>query len=190
MRRSEGTDLVVGRGPGAIEDRARLSNVCPSGGEPDWDAIARHGPAIATVRAFGEASGAERVAALVDGGSGGSGVVVEWTSGAAGVEVTVGEVVYEVPSEALAGVELLDVPVMRAPPATAIELDVEGERVLAPVGVVAALADGVLALARALGGRTVASADFPTSDPGGPLTLAAREGEGVVAAMGELQFAL
>lgn len=140
------------------------------------------------MRAFGEDSGAERVAVLLDGGD--APALVEWLPGAP-VEVTVREVVHEVPAEAVAGVASSAVAVRRAPPGTAIELDVEGERILAPVGVVAALADGVLALALALGGgRTVATADFPTSDPERPLTLAAREGEGVVAAMGEVQFAL
>jgi len=77
----------------------------------------------------------------------------------------------------------------RAPPPTTIVLDVVQEEIIAPVGVVAAFADGVLELARALGGRSVASVDFPTRDPALPLTVAAREGEGVVLATGDVQFA-
>ena len=67
-------------------------------------------------------------------------------------------------------------------------LDVVQEEIIAPMGVVAAMADGVLGLARALGGRSVASVDFPTRDPSLPFTVAAREGEGVVLATGDVQF--
>lgn len=75
-----------------------------------------------------------------------------------------------------------------APPSTSVGLDLEKGEILAPMGVVAGLAEEVLALARALGGRSVASADFPTRDPDLTLTVAAREGEGVVLAAGDLQF--
>jgi hypothetical protein len=55
---------------------------------------------------------------------------------------------------------------------------------------VAHLADAVLALARAFGGRTVASADFATRDPAVPLTIAAREGEPVLLSLAGRHFAL
>jgi hypothetical protein len=52
------------------------------------------------------------------------------------------------------------------------------------------LAEVVLALARAAGGRSVATVDFSTRDPELPLTIAAREGEPVVLAIADLQFLL
>jgi hypothetical protein len=52
------------------------------------------------------------------------------------------------------------------------------------------LAEVVLALARAAGGRSVATVDFPTRDPELPLTIAAREGEPIVLAIGDRQFLL
>lgn len=141
----------------------------------------RHGRALATIRAYAEASGAERVAVLLD--AGGEAVVVECEPGGA-LDVIVGEERVIAETQAVA----IDLEVRRAPPATAIELDLVQGEILAPVGVVAALADGILALAVALGGRTVASADFPTRDPELALTVAAREGEGVVFAAGDEQF--
>ena len=52
------------------------------------------------------------------------------------------------------------------------------------------LAEVVLALARTGGGRSVATVDFSTRDPELPLTIAAREGEPVVLAIGDRQFRL
>ena len=51
-------------------------------------------------------------------------------------------------------------------------------------------AGGVLALARAFGGRSVATADFATRDPELPVTIAAREGEPLVLAAGDHRFVL
>jgi hypothetical protein len=51
------------------------------------------------------------------------------------------------------------------------------------------LAEGVLELARVLGGRTVAVADFATRS-GDELSISAREGEPVVLTVGEQQFEL
>jgi hypothetical protein len=48
----------------------------------------------------------------------------------------------------------------------------------------------VLALARAFGGRSVATADFATRDPSVPVTIAAREGEPVVVAAADRRFVL
>ena len=65
-------------------------------------------------------------------------------------------------------------------PASALSADPETGELAAPLGSVQLLADSVLALARALGGRSVATATFATRDPETPLTVAAREGEPVV----------
>jgi hypothetical protein len=155
----------------------------------DWADLARHGPAIATVRAFVEASGALRVAVLLDDG-GGEGMVLECEPGRS-LEVTsaAGEL-FVLPLEATEAVAPLPVPIPLAAPPTAIDVDLEAGRVLAPVGVVPALAEGVLALARALGGRTVATAEFATRDSARPLTIAGRKGEGIVLAIGDEQFEL
>jgi hypothetical protein len=48
----------------------------------------------------------------------------------------------------------------------------------------------VLTLARAFGGRSVATATFATRDPDLPLTVAAREGDPIVLDIGGRQFAL
>ena len=48
----------------------------------------------------------------------------------------------------------------------------------------------VLALARAFGGLTVATAEFATSDPDLPITFAARDGEPVVLGAGDAQYEL
>jgi hypothetical protein len=51
------------------------------------------------------------------------------------------------------------------------------------------MADSLLALARTLGGRSVATATFATREPDAPLTVAARVGEPVVLDIAGRQFA-
>jgi hypothetical protein len=65
-------------------------------------------------------------------------------------------------------------------PASTLSADPESGELAASIGGVQLLADSVLALARALGGRSVATATFATRDADMPLTVAAREGEPVV----------
>jgi hypothetical protein len=48
----------------------------------------------------------------------------------------------------------------------------------------------VLALARAFGGRSVATAEFGTRDPDLPLTIVARDGEPLLLAVGDGRFEL
>ena len=81
-------------------------------------------------------------------------------------------------------------PEIRRPPASALAVDTEQGELEAPIGVVVHLAEVVLALARAAGGRSVATVDFATRDPELPLTIAAREGEPIVLAIGDRQFLL
>ncbi len=156
--------------------------------EPDWASLARHAPALATVRAFAEGSGAERVAVLLDD-PGREPVLVECAPGAP-IELTRGDEVFVLGVDATDGVAPLPVAVPRAAPGSAITADPETGEIHAPLGVIPALADGLMALARALGGRSIASADFPTRDADAPLTIAAREGEGIVVAVGDRQFEL
>lgn len=160
-----------------------------SGDERAARPVAGHAVALATVRAFCEASGAQRVAVLLDTGDG-EGTAIECEPGAPAVLTTADGESLEVPASAGAPAAARDLDVPLAPPGTAVEVDLALDRVSAPVGVLPSLADGVLALARALGGRSVATAEFATSDPERPLTVAARDGEGVVLAVGDEHFEL
>ena len=160
--------------------------------EPDeaavWARVAPHLEALATVAAFADACNAERVAVLLDVGDT-EGLVLEAGPGRP-VEVVLGEVAYVVPRESTAPAAALPVDVSPAPPGTALTVDAATGEVAGPIGVVPALAEGVLALATALGGRTVVTAEFATRDPRTPFTLAARAGEPVVLAVEDEHFEL
>src|SRR4051794_24302369 len=75
-------------------------------------------------------------------------------------------------------------------PASALQADPVAGELAGPIGAVAALADAVLGLARAFGGRSVASVEFPTRDPDLPITIVAREGEPLLLAVGDGRFEL
>lgn len=139
--------------------------------------------AVATVRAFAERSGAERVVLLLDEGPGPP-TLIEFT--AAGLEIVAGGHPAPEPGQAPPA----PLPEIRRPPASALSLDLERGELEAPIGSVVHLAEVVMALARAAGGRSVATVDFSTRDPELPLTIAAREGEPVVLAIADLQFLL
>jgi hypothetical protein len=145
--------------------------------------------AVATVRAFAAASGAERVVLLVDRGDGVSATMVEGDE-LGGVEVTDEQGSWELDAAMPAGALPRPLPELRPPPASALAFDPDTGQLEAPLGAVANLARGVLALAAAFGGRSVASVDFPTRDPGMPLTIAGREGDPIVVAAGEQRFEL
>jgi hypothetical protein len=113
-------------------------------------------------------------------------VLVEQDGGA--LEVTQGDAPQ--PFEPGPGAQPLALPGLRSVPASAITADPESGELAAPLGSVQLLADSVLALARAVGGRSVATATFPTADPATPLTLAAREGEDVVLELAGRHFSL
>ena len=139
--------------------------------------------AAATVRAFAERSGAERVVLLLDEGPGAP-TLIELTAG--GLEV----VADGQPAPEPAPAPPAPLPEIRRPPPSALSLDLEQGELEAPIGTVVHLAEVVLALARAAGGRSVATVDFPTRDPELPLTIAARDGEPIVLAIGDRQFLL
>ena len=150
--------------------------------------IAKHAVALATVRAFGRASGAERVVLLVDQGEAEPVAMVEWLAGD-GLIVIEGEAAHEL-TDVPGGARPKDLPDLRPIPAAMLDLDEERGELAAPLGAVQHLAEGVLALARAFGGRSVATAEFATRRPERPLTVAGRPGEPVVLAVGDHRFEL
>jgi hypothetical protein len=137
---------------------------------------------LATVQDFAERGGAERVVVLLDAEPP---LVVERREDGS-LEVTEGERTRPAPSSL--GVAPLPLGELRPVPASALTADPETGELAAPLGTVRLLVDSVHALARALGGRSVATATYATRDPGTPLTVAAREGEPVVLDIGGRQF--
>ncbi len=129
---------------------------------------------LATVRDFAARTGAERVVVLLDEQPP---LMVERLQDGA-LQVTEGEETR--PAAPDRGASPLELPGLRAVPASALSADPETGELAAPLGSVQLLTESVLALARVLGGRSVATATFATRDPDTPLTVAAREGEPVV----------
>jgi len=139
---------------------------------------------LATLHDFAARAGAERVVVLLDSDPP---LVVERLEDGS-MQVTEGEATRSAAPEP--GTAALEVPGLRPVPASALSADPESGELAAPLGSVQLLADSVLALACALGGRSVATATFATRDPELPLTLAARSGEPVVLDMAGRQFTL
>jgi hypothetical protein len=145
--------------------------------------------AVATVRAFQSAAAAERVVVLIDRGQDRPATMVEGApTGAVAIVEDGAEI--EIAPTTPPGAAPHPLPELRPAPPTAIAMDPETGELEAPLGTVQNLARGVLALASAFGGRSVASVDFPTRDPTLPMTIAAREGEPLVVAAGENRFEL
>jgi hypothetical protein len=153
------------------------------------DVPAHLAEAVATARAFAAAAGAERVVLLVDRGDDRPAAMVECDELGA-VEVAEDEDRWALEPGTPVGAQPRPLPELRPPPPTALYFDPETAELEAPLGAVANLARGVLALAAALGGRSVASVDFPTRDPQLALTIAGRDGDPVVVAAGEQRFEL
>jgi hypothetical protein len=143
--------------------------------------------ALATLEDFAARTGAGRVVALLDQGDDAPPVLVERLEDGA-LQVTEDtEPVSEAPDPDVAPLALGD---LRPVPASAMTADPDTGELAAPIGSVQMLADSVLALAQAFGGRSVATATFETRDPELPLTVAAREGDPIVLDIGGRQFAL
>ena len=130
--------------------------------------------ALATVQDFADRGGAERVVVLLDAEPP---LIVERREDGS-LEVTEGEGART--AQPPPGVAPRPLGELRPVPASALTADPESGELAAPLGAVQLLVDSVRALARALGGRSVATATYATRDPGTPLTVAAREGEPVV----------
>ena len=129
---------------------------------------------LATVTDFADRGGAERVVVLLDAEPP---LMVERREDGT-LEVTEGDDARAVAPPR--GVAPLPLPDLRPVPASALSADPETGELAAPLGTAQLLVGSVRGLARALGGRSVATATYATRDPGTPLTVAAREGEPVV----------
>jgi hypothetical protein len=150
-------------------------------------AMSQFAVALATLQDFATRTGAGHVVALLDQGDDAPPVLVERLEDGV-LQVT--EDADPVAAEADPDVAPLALGELRAVPARAVTADPETGELAAPIGSVQLLADSVLALARAFGGRSVATATFATRDPEMPLTVAAREGDPIVLDIGGRQFAL
>jgi hypothetical protein len=157
--------------------------------DPAAAALARHAIAVATVRDFASRSGAHRVVLLLDEGDERPATMLELVHGAP-LELTEAGVTHAIADGV--GIDASPLPLreLRPAPATWLQVDPVTGELAAPPGVVANLGEAVLGLAAAFGGRSVATADFSTRDAGRPLTIAARQGEPIVLAVGEEQFML
>jgi len=137
---------------------------------------------LATVEDFAARAGAESVVVLLDAEPP---LIVERSEDGA-LRLTVGEETSAAPPAH--GAAPLALPDLRAVPASSLSADPETGELAAPLGAIQHLVDSVLALARACGGRSVATATFATRDREAPLTVAARAGEPVVLDIAGRQF--
>jgi hypothetical protein len=126
---------------------------------------------------------------LLDGGDG-EAAMIDCDATEHATQITEGDAVTVIPAEAAVPTPPRPLPEIRPAPASAISIDIDTGELAAPLGTIEHLASVVRALAGAFGGLTVASAEFATSDPDLPITLAAREGEPVVLGAGDAQFEL
>jgi len=151
--------------------------------------LARHAEAVATIRAYAERANAGRVVLLVDRGDDDSPAMVDRAPDGT-IELTDGDTSVTVPASAIAPAEPRPLPDLRPAPSSSLRADPATGELAAPIGAVTNMAEGVLGLARAFGGRSVASADFATHDPDLPMTIVAREGEPLLLAVGDGRFEL
>lgn len=142
----------------------------------------------ATLQAFLEGAEALRAVALVDRGDGAEPLVVDCLLDGS-VEVADGEDVREVPGpEWLDAAPLAALPELRA--FGALDVDFTAGTITAPLGVLDRVGMQVRNTAALLPGRSVLTAGFETTDPERPLFLTARQGEPMVATLGEEEYRL
>ena len=140
---------------------------------------------VSTIRDFATRSEASTVVLLVDRGDERQATMLEWDDGA--LELVEDGIPVLISDEEAAPLALGD---LRPPPASAVHVHAEAGELHAPIGAIGHLAEALLDLAAALGGRSVATATWPTADPDLPLMLAARAGEPIIVALGDEQFEL
>lgn len=143
---------------------------------------------LATVRDFADRTGALRVTVLLDRGDGQVAPTIEAEPGEP-LTISSQDANFIVPPADLVGVMPIHIETPKAVPATALNVDLVTDQIEAPIGVVEALAESISSLAAAMGGRSVAIAEFATRS-GEALSIAARRGEPVVLTAGENQFQL
>ena len=141
--------------------------------------------AVATALAFADAAGAHRVILLIDRGDELPALMVDAVHDGT-AEVTDGDDVTTLAAPPTATPKPL--PEIRATPHTAIRMDYATGQLSAPIGAIEHLADSVRALAATFGGRTVATAEFPTHDF--PFTIAARQGEPAILSANDEEYEL
>jgi len=133
----------------------------------------------ATLEAFVRATGAEGASALIA-----AGVVEVDDQGSASFEPA--ESPMAEPLDPHEGEPLdLGLAVRKLPP---FRVNAETGEVSAPLGALEHLAEGIRAVAGALGGDSVALVRFPATDGETPFALAARQGEGLVVVIGDEQY--
>jgi hypothetical protein len=141
-------------------------------------------PAIAALREFLHATSALEAQAVIDRGDDLPALIT--VGRATPIEVVEGARTVHLPHAVDLGIEPPSLPhVPQLPP---FEIDPDDGTVSGALGGIQALAEAVDALAAVLGGRSVALAFFPTTDPETPLGIAAREGEEPILTLGEQQF--
>ena len=153
------------------------------------EALARHGEALATVRAFAERAQSQRVVVIVDQGDGLEPAMLDRAADGT-VELTDAGRAWTIPASSPVPAPPHPLPEIRPAPSSALRADPVTGELAAPIGAVANLAEAVLGLARAFGGRSVASAEFATAEPELPMTIVAREGEPLLLAVGDGRFEL
>lgn len=145
-----------------------------------------HDVLLATVRDFADRSGAARVVVVLDRGPDRLPPTIEAERGG-DLTIAQGDQSFLVPPSDLLGVEPLHVHMVQAIPPSALEIDTMTDTIEAPIGVMDALARAVRDLAAAMGGRSVAQAEFETRS-GREIALTARADEPVVVTSGDAQF--
>jgi hypothetical protein len=144
-------------------------------------------PTVLLLREFLHRSGALRAVAVVDGGPGDAPALVDCAR-LAPIEVTIAGNTVQLPHSAPLDVIGLPVPEVRQLPP--FEVDAEAGTVAGAIGGIEHLAGAVRALAKTLGGRSVAMAQFETTTPDLPLAISARGDEPIVVSIGDEQFEL
>ena len=147
-----------------------------TGASPEPEVVA------ATLRAFLSACGGERASALVDRGLQSPFLLEAGPTGVA--ELTEDERTRPLVTAA----EPLPLPHVHAFPP--LQVDAAQAEITAPVGAVAHLARAVRELARQLGGRSVLTVEWATTDPDAPLAIAARGDEPLLLVIGDEDFAM
>lgn len=147
-----------------------------------------HDVLLATVRDFADRSGAQRVVVVLDRGPDRLAPTIEAEKNG-DLTIAQGDESFLVPPQDLLGVEPLHVHMVQAVPPSALSIDTVTDQIEAPIGVMDALAQAVRDLAVAMGGRSIAQAEFGTRS-GQEIALTARVGESVVVSAGDSQYEL